>query len=455
MTFETELRDIVGAEHVLTDPHLAAPYGMDRTGSFSGTPRLVVRPGSTQETAGVIEACARQKVAVVPQGGNTGLVGGAVPEHGAVVVSLTRLRTVEAVDPSSRQVVAGAGATLAAVQSAAAAHDLSFPIDHGARSEATMGGTVATNAGGALAWKYGMTRALVVGVEAVMADGTVVRDMSPLAKDNSGLDLPGLFTGSEGTLAVITATRVRLVPRYPHTATALVGVASLAAAIELFLSGRVAPELEAGEFFSHRCLRLVQEHLDLRAPMSTEHPYYALIEFSAASRARADDALGAAIGDRDDDSVAVAVEPDKRAQLWAYRERQNEALTAAGGGRKFDLAVMPERMHDFMEAVTSALEGLDPEVQIYAFGHLGDGNIHLNALGLPDQRAATEVVYETVDAFDGTVSAEHGVGRLKKDWLHLVRSPAELDVMRAIKVALDPHLLLNPGVLFDVGGALG
>ena len=449
MTFETQLQAIVGAEHVLDDPDIAAPYGKDRTGSFSGTPRLVVRPGSTAEAAEVLAVCAEQQVSVVPQGGNTGLVGGSVPEDGAIVVSMKRMDRIDEVDSAARQVVAGAGATLLDVQTSAAESSLVFPIDHGARGEATMGGTVATNAGGALAWKHGMTRALVVGVEAVLGDGTIVRDMSPLAKDNSGFDLPGLFTGSEGTLALITTTRVRLVPLFPQSATALVGVDSLADAVELFLKSRSSPELEAAEFFSDRCLELVCRHLDLTSPMGSRHPFYALIEFSAASAQGAERALGAAVAGIADDSVAVAGDPAQRRLLWELRERQNEALTAAGGGRKFDLAVMPERMDKFITAMTAALEEMDPEVEIYAFGHLGDGNIHLNALGLPDQAAATKLIYEMVDSFEGTVSAEHGVGRLKKGWLHLVRSPEELRAMRAIKSALYPAGVMNPGVLFD------
>ena len=449
MALEGDLRQIVGPSHVLVDPDLVASFTVDRTGSFRGAARAVVRPGTPEEAAAVIEACTRERVAVVPQGGNTGLVGGAVPEGDRVLVSLARLTELAEVDAAARQIVAGAGVTLQNIQDAARAKDLVFPIDHGARSQATAGGTVATNAGGALAWKYGMTRALVVGVEAVLADGTVLHDMSPLAKDNSGYDLPGLLTGSEGTLGVITATRLRLVPHFAHTATAIVGVGSLVEAVELFISARSAPELEAGEFFSHRCLELVREHMGLQALMSNRHPYYALLEFSTGTKKGADDALSVVVGKVNDGSIAVAQDERQRRLLWEYRERQNEALTAAGGGRKFDLAVMPQRMGPFMDAVSSRLEHLDPDVRIYAFGHLGDGNIHLNALGLPDQDTAARVVYETVDSFEGTVSAEHGVGRLKKAWLPLVRSRQELDAMRSIKRSLDPYDLMNPGVLFD------
>lgn len=449
VALERRLADIVGPSQVLSDPEIIHSYVVDRTGSFHGEARAVVRPADTAETAACVAACVAEGVAVVPQGGNTGLVGGSTSERGHVLISLQRLAQLEVVDPAARQVVAGAGATLQSVQEAAAASELVFPIDHGARSQATIGGTVATNAGGALAWKYGMTRALVIGIEAVLADGAVLTDMSPLAKDNSGYDLPGLFTGSEGTLGVVTAARLRLVPLFPHSATALVGVESLDTAVKLFVAARVAPELEAGEFFSQRCMQLVTEHLGVASPLPDEHPYYALLEFSTTTSEGAHAALGGAIASIPQHAVAVAQDERQRRQLWEYRERQNEALTAAGGGRKFDLAVMPPAMGSFLDSVSEALQALDPAVDIYAFGHLGDGNIHLNALGLPDQDAAAKVVYETVDAFDGTVSAEHGVGRLKKPWLPLVRSPQELGVMRAIKKSLDPHNLMNPGVLFD------
>ncbi len=395
----------------------------------------------------MLAICSQHEAAIVPQGGNTGLVGGSVPEGAGIVLSLTRLTHLDEVDAPARQVVAGAGVTLQALQDHGKPADLFFAIDHGARSEATVGGTIGTNAGGALAWKYGMTRALVVGTEAVLANGDVVRDMSPLAKDNSGYDLPGLFTGSEGTLGVVTAARLRLVPLYRHKCTALVGVDSIGRAVELFLTGRTSPALEAAEFFSQRCLQLVRQHMGLPALMPSEHEIYALLEFTAPSVEASESALAETVRGIADDAIVVAQDEKGSRSLWEYRERQNEALTAAGGGRKFDVSVMPEQMSAFIDAVTRSLEELDPGVEIYAFGHLGDGNIHLNALGLSDQEAAARTVYETVDGFDGAVSAEHGVGRTKRRWLHLVRSEQEIAAMRAIKQALDPKNLLNPGVL--------
>ena len=449
MTLHREIEEIVGTPHCLTDPQMTGSYGADKTGFVKGTPDLVVRPGDTEETAAVVAVCATHGTPLVPQGGNTGLVGGSVPEERGVVLSLTRLTQLTEVDAAARQVVAGAGVTLEQVQKNAAREALSFPIDHGARSQATVGGTVATNAGGALAWKHGMTRALIVGTEVVLANGDVVRDMSPLAKDNSGYDLPGLFTGSEGTLGVITAARLRLVPLYPHKCTALVGVDSIDRAVQLFLMGRARAELEAAEFFSRRCLELVMAHMKLPAPMPNEHEVYALLEFSAPTSEAARSALAETVPGIDDDSIVVAEDDKGSRSLWEYRERQNEALTAAGGGRKFDVSVMPEQMSDFLDSVSKALEELDRDVEIYAFGHLGDGNIHLNALGLADQEAAARTVYGTVEGFNGAVSAEHGVGRTKRQWLHLVRSPQEIAAMKAIKNALDPGNLMNPGVLFD------
>ena len=450
--FERRLAAIVGAAHVLGDLEVCASYGRDATGRFGGAPALVVRPGDTREVAGVLEACHTAGVPVVPQGGNTGLVGAGVPRGGEIVLSLARLDALEPVDTVAAQVTAGAGVTLERLQQHAAAAGLAFGVDHGARSGATVGGMVATNAGGAQVLRHGTMRAQVMGVEAVLADGRVVSHLAGLLKDNAGYDLSQLVVGSEGTLAVVTAARLRLVPRPAHVVTALLGLGSTADAVAVMraLRDRVA-SLNAVELFYADGLELVCSHRRLAAPFPDRHPVYVVAECAAAEDPLEE--LADALEDLPVLDAAVADDTARRRALWTYREAHNEAIAAAGIPHKLDVTVRLVDVAAFVEQVRAVVEEAAPGARTILYGHLGDGNLHVNVLGPePDDESVDEAVLELVGAFGGSISAEHGVGVAKRRYLHLTRSPEEIAVMAAVKDAFDPRGILNPGVLLPERG---
>jgi FAD/FMN-containing dehydrogenase len=446
------LRSIVGASQVLDDPEIRASYETDWTGRFRGVSCCVVRPGSTAEVVDVVRACARAGVAMCLQGGNTGLVGGSVPVDGAVLLSLSRLTVVEPVDLVAGQVTVGAGCTLAALQAAVRPGGFDVGVDFAARQSCTIGGMVATNAGGERVLRYGTMRAQVVGIEAVLADGTLVSRLGGLPKDNTGYDVSALLSGSEGTLAVITRVRLRLVPLLTARAVGLVAVAGAAEAVELVVALRGLASLEAAELFLADGLSLVREHSRLPAPFSEAWPAYVLIECAARSDPTDEllDALGRA-GETVLDATVASDSPG-RAALWAYREAHTEAIGAAGVPVKLDVAVPLASFAEVTAALPGVVEAVSPAARTILFGHVNEGNLHVNVLGALDSDVAvTEAVLSFVASYGGSISAEHGVGRAKRDWLALSRSQAEIDVMRAIKVALDPAGRLNPGVLIDAG----
>jgi FAD/FMN-containing dehydrogenase len=444
---ERTLADVVGPSHVLTDPDVTTPYGSDWTGLFKTTPRAVVRPASTDEVAGTVTACAAHGVALVPQGGNTGLTGGSVPVDESIVVSLSRLRSISEIETGWDQVIAQAGAPLAEIQKKAHAAGYFLPIDHSARDQATVGGSVATNAGGALAWRFGMTRSQVVGMEAILANGTIVRRLSPLIKNNTGYDLSQLLIGSEGTLGIVTQVRFRLLPELGPPTTVLIGVKAFTSALDLFASARDSSTLVAAEFLSDACMWAVRKRMHLPHPLGADHPYYVLLEFAGTDTSNE---IADALSGIPERSTIVSQSEDQRRRLWTYRESLNETVTALGGPRKFDIAVPRDRLSEFLDAIDSKFT--QTGITVFAFGHLGDGNVHLNILGGPRNGPPDQVVYETVAGLGGTISAEHGIGRMKREWLHLSRTPEEIAAMKAIKRALDPDNLMNPGVLLPDGG---
>jgi FAD/FMN-containing dehydrogenase len=452
-TLERRLAAIVGADRVLDDPEVCASYGRDVTGRFGGAARLVVRPGDTREVAEVLAVCHGAGVPVVPQGGNTGLVGAGVPRGGEVVLSLTRLDALGPVDPIAAQVTAGAGVTLEHLQQHAAEAGLAFGVDHGARSGATVGGMVATNAGGAQVLRHGTMRAQVMGVEAVLADGRIVRRLAGLLKDNAGYDLTQLLVGSEGTLAVVTAARLRLVPKPAHVVTALLGVGSTGDAIEVMwaLRDRV-PSLNALEIFYADGLELVCAHRRLSAPFADTHPVYVVAECAAPAdplQELADGLEGTPVLD-----VAVADDTARRRALWTYREAHNEAIAAAGIPHKLDATVQLRDSPAFEQQVRTVVGAAAPGARTIIYGHLGDGNLHVNVIGPePDDESVDEAVLELVGEFGGSISAEHGVGVAKRRWLHLTRSSEEIALMAAVKEAFDPQRILNPGVLLPDRGS--
>lgn len=456
------LTAIVGAAHVLTSPEARAPAEVDWTGRWHGRARAVVRPGSTREVAAVVSACAEAGAAVVTQGGNTGLVGGAVPladtpgqqpdaaGPGAVVVATARLAELGDVDPAHGRVRVGAGATLAAVQAHARRHELAVGVDLAARDTATIGGMTATNAGGVHVVAHGMMRAQVAGVVVVLADGTVLDEHGGLAKDNTGYDLVGLMVGSEGTLGVVTEVTLRLVPEPADRVVAVLPGVALADAVAALPRIRAAPGLRAIEWVDEASAALVAEHSGLERLVGAGP--WLLVELAGEGDLL--EPLGAALADLDAGEAAVAVEPGDRAGLWAHREAATEAIAreAAASGhpvRKLDVAVAPASLPRLAAALPEAVATVAPAARVATFGHVGDGNLHVQLLHVADTvaDAAEDAVLERVVAAGGSISAEHGIGVAKRRWLERARSPESVAALRAIKHAFDPHGRLNPGVL--------
>lgn len=441
-----QLRAVVGDDHVLTDEHVMAAFTTDWTGRFGGPASCVVRPSSTEQVAEVLRICSAAGVPVIPQGGNTGLVGGGVPGPSVnqlpVVLSTTRMKWVGEVDGVAGQVSAGAGATLGAVQDAARSAGWLYGVDLAARDTATIGGTVATNAGGTRVLAYGMTRAQLVGIEAVLADGTVVSHMSGLAKDNTGLDLAALLCGSEGTLAVITAVRVALHPQVTSSTVALIGVNSYREALDL-MRASVTPghRLIAAEIMDATGMELVQSAAGLSAPFLRVYPHVLLLEV-------ADDGAAAGFDFDDNVDVVIGLDATEKARLWKYREAQADAFATLGVLHKLDVAVPLVNLQEFADDVTGLL-GDTSSVEVFGiFGHVGDGNLHIEFTGpaADDERIDADIL-KLVQRWGGSISAEHGIGRHKAGFLDLSRSRAEIATMTAIKQALDPAGILNPGSL--------
>ena len=443
------LAEIVGEEHVLTDPDLTASYETDWTQRFTGRARCVVRPATTDEVAAVVRACAAEGVRVTVQGGNTGLVGGGVPAGDDVLLSLTRLATVGPVDPASAQVTVGAGVTLATLQSTAREAGFDFGVDLAARESATVGGLVATNAGGIRVVRYGSMRQQVVGLTAVLPDGSVIRRMAGLEKDGTGYDLLGLLAGSEGTLAVVTEVRVRLVPRFRARAVALLAFSSTQAAVDVLPRLRASlPSLAAAELFYAPGLALVRKHGGLPAPFPVDHEAYLLVE--CADLTDPTGQLVAAV-ETADGLVDARIADDAAGQraLWAYRETHTESISAEGVPVKLDVSVPLRALPALVERLAPTVAGVAPAARAIVFGHVNEGNLHVNVLDAGElAEEVSDAVLRLVASFDGSISSEHGVGRAKVPWLALSRTPVEIEAMRAIKAALDPAGLLNPGVLF-------
>lgn len=440
------LRAVVGDRHVLLDPDLRAPFEIDWTRRFGGPARAVVRPGSTTEVADVLRACGEHGVAIVPQGGNTGLVGGGVPRKGEVLLSLSRMSDVGAVDTALGQVEVAAGATLAAVQQAAAQVGLDAGLDFAARDSASIGGIVACDAGGTRVLRYGSARARVAGLEAVLADGSILRRMSGLVKDNAGFNLPALLIGSEGTLAIITRVIWKLVPRLPTRVAALVPLPDAGSAASLLAALLAeAPSLEACELMTDAGMELALGHLRRERPVRRS-PVYVLAELAA--RQDPTDELVAAFARAGVEDAAIADDTSSRERLWALREGHTDAIAAAGIAHKLDVGMPLAALPRFLELLPPVVADACPGARTIVFGHLGDGNLHVNVLGPDrDDAAADDAVLELVLRCGGAISAEHGVGTAKAHWLAAARGSDELVAMRSVKRALDHAGLLNPGVV--------
>ncbi|GLY26920.1 FAD-binding oxidoreductase [Kineosporia sp. NBRC 101731] len=446
-----DLREIVGDTHVVTDPEAAQPYAQDWTRRWHGKPLAVVRPATVAQVSAVLRACAAAGVSLVPQGGNTGLVGGGVPHDGEVVLSLARLDSVGPLDPLGRTLMAGAGVTLAQLQRAARSAGLDVGLDFSARDTATVGGIAATNAGGERVMRHGAARFRIRGLEVVLADGSVVRRMSGVAKDNTGYDLVQLMIGSEGTLGVITAVQVDLIRPHKIVGTALVAVSTVDDALTVLRAvQRDFTGLEAAEFFHHDGLQLVLKHERLAQPFERPHPLYLLFDLADDdNRPDSFDELTALLTDLDcvRDVVLVATAAERR-RLWELRELQTEAVSAEGVPVKLDVALPLNQLSNFERQLAEVVRPVARHAVSIIFGHIAEGNVHVNLLNALDEDAdgaVTEAVLDLVAALGGSISAEHGIGQANRRWLPLTRGSADLAAMRAIKQALDPQGTLSPG----------
>ncbi|MBS0326397.1 MAG: FAD-binding oxidoreductase [Proteobacteria bacterium] len=462
-TLRETLAAIVGDAHLLVEAHATAPYLVDARNRFHGAALAVVRPDGTDEVAAVVRACAGAGVTVVAQGGNTGLCGGATPDPsgGSVVVSLARMRRIRSVDPANATVTVEAGATLAEVQAAAAAAGLRFPLSLASEGSCTIGGNIATNAGGTAVLRYGNTRAQVLGLEVVLADGRVWNGLRALRKDNTGYDLKQLFIGSEGTLGIVTAAVLTLVAPAHSRATALAALTDLAQAVLLLsrMKEALGDRLTGFELMSDVALGLSRKHHpDLPDPLPG-HAWYALIQADAGAGATTlaadvEAALAEAIAADAADDATVAASGEQAKRLWALRENISEAQRREGPNVKHDIALPASAIPAFVASCGSALAMSFPEAHLVVFGHLGDGNLHYNVAAASGASAESlmhraadinRIVYDEVNAHGGTISAEHGIGQLKREALARYRSPLELELMRRVKDALDPHGVFNPG----------
>jgi FAD/FMN-containing dehydrogenase len=452
---------IVGDKYAITDPQMQAPYVVERRDMFAGHTPLVLRPGSVAEVAAILKLANDTATPIVPQGGNTGLVGGQTPINNEIVLSLNRLDRIRDVDPTSNTMTCEAGVTLQSAREAAAAADRLYPQLLPSEGTCTIGGNLSTNAGGTAAVAHGVTRAHVLGIEVVLADGRVLNDLNKLKKDNTGYDLKNLFIGAEGTLGVITAAVLRLVPRPRAIETAFVAVPSPEAALALLTiaTERAGSGVTSYELIPRLGLELVLHYSSgLRDPLAEPHQWYVLIELSSQHagglREVIEEVLAHALqrGLIVDAAIADSIEQSKT--FWRIREMLGEVQRHAGGSIKHDVSVPVAAVPAFLKDADEAAIALIPGARPVPFGHLGDGNIHYNVLQpenadkaeyLKHWDAMNTAIFAVVKKYGGSISAEHGVGVVKRDLLPSVKDPVALELMKSLKRMLDPKGILNPG----------
>ena len=446
-----EFESIVGASHALHEDELVASYSTDWTGRFKGSTPLVLRPGTTEEVAQILRVASDASVALVPQGGNTGLVGGSVPLRGEVVLSLLRLNVCEPVDVLAQQVTLGAGVTLAQAQNHVSPFNLAIGVDLAARDSCTIGGMIATNAGGINVVRYGPMRDQLLGVEAVTADGSSISHLEGLEKDNTGYHLPGLLAGSEGSLAVITKARLRLHPQLDERCSAMLAFKSVGDAVSATAQlRRSVPDLHAVEVIFREAMDLVSDYISTSIPVRSDGSAWLIVE--AASSSDPTDELAQAIDDLGDLVLDVAVGHDStsRAGLWQFREKITEAIATRGTPHKLDVTLPASELAEFVSRIPEIINEVDRRATAVMFGHLGDGNVHVNVLGddgLEPDNEVESAVLGYVAQLGGSISAEHGIGTAKKEFLHLNRSGEEIAIFRAIKSSFDPKGILSPNTL--------
>ena len=460
--------ELLGPRGFTTDKDLVDPWLTDWRGRYRGKALGMASPASTEEVAALVRLCADHRVPIVPQGGNSGMSGGATPDDSgdAIVLSLRRLDTIGEVDAQAGKVTCGAGVILQSLHDAAHAERMRFPLTLGGKGSATVGGLVSTNAGGTQVLRHGTMRAQVLGLEAVLADGSVLDTLTPLKKDNRGFDLKQLLIGSEGTLGIVTAATLRLLPEIGGRSVAWVGLPSIETARELLLHcERAAGDaMEGFEVIPAQCLDAVLDHMpDARSPLQRRHEWNALIELVATRdhadtlREKMESMLAEAMERELVEDAVIAANETQAETLWLLRDSISPAERAIGPAMQHDISVPVDAMADFVAAAVPQVEARFPAARAAAFGHLGDGNVHFHVIapqgaqpGIWEQGEGKEIsafVHDLVTQWHGSISAEHGIGQMKINELGRLGDPVALATMRAIKDALDPHHILNPGKL--------
>ena len=472
--FFASAADLLGTRGFTSDPATMAPWLTDWRGRYTGAALALASPSDTAETAAFVRLCAERGVPIVPQGGNSGMSGGATPDASgnAVVLSLRRMDAVRSIDPESREAVCEAGVILQNLHDASAKHRLRFPLTLGGKGSATIGGLVSTNAGGTQVLRHGTMRAQVLGIEAVLADGSVFDALTPLKKDNRGFDLKQLLIGSEGTLGIVTAATLRLLPEIGGRTVLWAGLGSIADARRLLLhcEARAGDRLEGFEVIPAHCLASVLGHLpDARSPLADEHAWHALIELvgdeaeTAALPGLGESLLASAFEAGVLNDATIAANEAQAERFWLLRDSISAAERALGPAMQHDISVPVDRMADFVDRAVPDVETHFPGTTAAAFGHLGDGNVHFHVLAPrgavrgeweeTEGKAISAYVHDLVTRWNGSISAEHGIGQMKRDELGRLGDPVALAMMRSVKQALDPQGLLNPGKLVPLAPA--
>lgn len=454
------IAEIIGPKGVVGEADWP-PYLHELRGRWAGRASMVVAPASAEETAGIVRLCAKERIAITPQGGNTGLVGGQMPLNGEILISMKRMKKIRSASAEGMALTVDAGVTLIEAQEAAAKIDRLFPLSIGSEGTCQIGGVISTNAGGVNVLRYGNMRDLVLGIEAVLPSGEIWNGLKSLRKDNTGYDLKQLFIGGEGTLGVITGASVKLFPRPRERATAFAGLSSPEKALSLLSRAQAASggNVTSFELMSRFSIGLVLKHIpNTRDPLDKEYPWYALIEFSSgregALRAEVEAILGDAMEADEIFDAAIAENEAQAAAFWHMRHSMSEAMRPEGGQAKYDVSVPVASVPAFLKGAGDVVEKRCPGARIIAFGHMGDGNIHYDVLQPAGgdraafdraQGAIEEAVYDVIDRHQGSISAEHGVGLARREDIARRKQPAEIAMMRAIKAALDPLGIMNPG----------
>lgn len=454
------IRAIVGEKGVI-EGNDQAPFLSEWRGRWPGEAAMIVAPASTGEVADIVKICAAGNIAITPQGGNTGLVGGQIPSGNEILLSLKRMRSVRDISTLNNTMTVDAGLTLAEAQATANHADRLFPLSIGSEGSCQIGGVISTNAGGVNVLRYGNTRDLVLGLEAVTPNGEIWNSLKRLRKDNTGYDLKQLLIGGEGTLGIVTGAVLKLFPKPADVVTACAGVASAANAVALLshMQGATGGAATSFELLSRRCIDLVLKHIpETRDPLQSPHQWYVLMEFSSGQssglREIIENALAEALERNLIDDATIAENQAHTAMFWRIRHSISEAINGEGLGTRHDVSVATSDIPAFLEKAGAKVEHLAPGARIVAFGHIGDGNIHYDVIppegaapdALDEKRPIIETaVYDVIDLFDGSISAEHGIGRHRRDTLAKRKSAVEMEMMRAIKNALDPRGIMNPG----------